>query len=87
MKIEVRLFGCFSEFEPDGLLQLQLPAGAESIGDARAAVGEHGLAHWPGFRPGLLGCSVFASTQSLLRDGAALPEDGRLCLLPPVSGG
>lgn len=87
MKIEIRLFGCFGEFERDGLLQLELPADTASVADARAALLAHGVAHWPRFKPDLLRVSAFASEDSLLRDGAAIPESGRLCLLPPVSGG
>lgn len=87
MRIEVRLFGCFSEFESDGLLRLDLPEDALSVADARAALHDYGLAHWPRYRPGLLDYSAFASSECLLRDGARIPEDGRLCLLPPVSGG
>lgn len=87
MKIEIRLFGCFSEFEPDSLLQLDLSDAAATVADARAAVQAHGLQHWPRFKPDLLRVSAFASEDSLLRDGAPIPADGRLCLLPPVSGG
>lgn len=87
MKIEIQLFGCFSEFEPDSLLRIELPEAAVTVAEARAAVNEYGLAHWPRFKPDLLRVSAFASEDSLLRDGAAIPQGGRLCLLPPVSGG
>jgi molybdopterin synthase sulfur carrier subunit len=87
MKIEIRLFGCFSEFEPGSLLRIELSAAAAKVADARAAVQAYGLAHWPRFKPDLLRVSAFASEDSLLRDGAEIPADGQLCLLPPVSGG
>ncbi|MBK9495781.1 MAG: hypothetical protein RJB37_601 [Pseudomonadota bacterium] len=87
MKIEVRLFGCFSEFEPDSLLQLDLPDGNAAVADARAALQAHGLQHWPRFKPDLLRVSAFAGEDSVLRDGDSIPTDRRLWLLPPVSGG
>ena len=87
MKIEIHLFGCFSEFEPDSLLRLDLPEAGLKVADARAAVQTYGEQHWPRFKPDLLRVSAFASEDSLLRDGASIPADGRLCLLPPVSGG
>jgi molybdopterin synthase sulfur carrier subunit len=87
MKIEIRLFGCFSEFEPDSLLRLDLPHAAAKVGDAREAIQAYGLQHWPHFKPDLLRVSAFASEDSVLRDGASIPADGCLWLLPPVSGG
>ena len=42
---------------------------------------------WPQFRAGLLDYSVFADQQSVLREHERLPEDGRVAILPPVSGG
>ena len=36
---------------------------------------------------GLLDYSAFADQQRVLRDHEALPDDGRVAILPPVSGG
>lgn len=86
MKVELQLFGAFRDLQPQAQLQLELPDGA-LVGDLRRAFADHAQAHWSGFRPGLLACSVFASESAVLRDGEALPGDGRMALLPPVSGG
>lgn len=86
MKIEVRLFGAFREYVPDALVQLEVADGA-SVGDVRAALERHGCAHWPGFQPALLQRSALASDSSVLRDAEPLPADGRMAVLPPVSGG
>jgi molybdopterin synthase sulfur carrier subunit len=86
MKIEVSLFGCFGEFEPGARLALDLP-GEPRIHDVRAAVDTYGRQHWPRFKSGLLAVSAFASEDCLLRDPAPVPANGRLAILPPVSGG
>lgn len=86
MKIELSLFGAFREFDPAATLSLHLPDGA-NVANLRAALLDHAQAHWPGFRPGLLAVSVFANSQSVLRDGEPLPADGQMAVLPPVCGG
>lgn len=86
MKIQLTLFGCFSEFEPGAVLELDL-ADAANLTDVRAAIDDYGRRHWPRYRPGLLGASVLASESELLCDEAAVPADCRLLLLPPVCGG
>jgi sulfur-carrier protein len=86
MTVTLSLFGAFREFEPTARLSLEVPEGAR-VADLRAAVDAHGRAHWSGFRPELLRVSAFASEAEILRDGDALPADGQLAVLPPVSGG
>ncbi|HSR65214.1 MAG TPA: thiamine biosynthesis protein ThiS [Xanthomonadaceae bacterium] len=86
MKIEIQLFGAFRDFEPAALVALELPADAV-VGDVRAALERHAVARWPRFQPALLQRSALASTSSVLRDHEPLPADGRMAVLPPVSGG
>lgn len=86
MKIELGLFGAFRDFDRTSRIELELPAGAR-ISDLREAVRAYGEQHWPAFRPGLLSHSAFASEEAVLRDGEAVPANGRMALLPPVSGG
>ncbi len=86
MKISISLYGAFRECDPRGSVELDVPEPAK-VSDLRAAFEAHGLAHWPAFKPGLLAASVFASESTLLRENEALPANGRLAVLPPVSGG
>lgn len=86
MQIELSLFGAFREFEANARLELTL-ADAACVRDLRNELQNYGEKHWPGFKPGLLARSVFASETSILRDAERLPDDGKLALLPPVSGG
>ncbi|MEO5566747.1 MAG: MoaD/ThiS family protein, partial [Luteimonas sp.] len=76
----------FREFDPGAQVTLELADGA-SVADLRAALRVYAQAHWPGFSPGLLQHSAFASDTTVLRDAEALPADGRMAILPPVSGG
>lgn len=86
MKVELSLFGAFREFDPKALVVLELPAGAR-VAELRAALRSYGEAHWPEFRAGLLARSAFASESTVLRDNDVLPDNGRMAILPPVSGG
>ena len=86
MKVQVSLFGAFRGFDPRAQVELDLPDGA-CVGDLRAALERHGRAHWQGFTPALLQRSAFASETTVLREADALPADGRMAVLPPVSGG
>lgn len=86
MKIEVKLFGAFRDHQPDARVPLELADGA-TVADLRAALAAHAAAHWPGFRPALLDYSAFASDTSVLRETDPIPADGRMAVLPPVSGG
>lgn len=86
MKVEVKLFGAFRDHQADGRVTLDLAEGAR-VGDVRHALEAYAGAHWPGFCPKLLGYSAFASEKAVLREADPVPEDGRMAVLPPVSGG
>jgi molybdopterin synthase sulfur carrier subunit len=86
MKIEVRLFGAFRDYDPVALVQLELPDDAR-VADVRAALDALGRTRWPRFQPELLRRSALASDSTVLRDHEAVPPDGRMAVLPPVSGG
>ena len=86
MKLLVQLFGPFRDFQPQSVLELDVADGA-TVAGARAALIAHASAHWPACTPGLLRSTAFASEDALLRDGDALPADGRIALIPPVNGG
>ncbi|MFA5684335.1 MAG: MoaD/ThiS family protein [Lysobacteraceae bacterium] len=86
MKVEVSLFGAFRDHQPDAQVTLDLPEGA-SVADLRTALHDHAKAHWPALPQGLLHYSAFASEQRVLRENEPLPADGRMAVLPPVSGG
>ncbi len=86
MKISLHLFGRVRDFGAAPELALEFP-GIVTGADFRAAFDAWARAHWPGYPPGLLQASAVATESSLLRADSALPADGRLALLPPVSGG
>lgn len=85
MHIEIQLYGALREAEPTGRIELDVDA--ETIATLRALVSRHVAARWPAAAQALLPKSAFASERSVLRDADAVPADGRLALLPPVSGG
>jgi molybdopterin synthase sulfur carrier subunit len=82
----VQLFGPFRDFQPQPFVELDVADGA-NIAAAREALATHAAAHWPACTPGLLRSTAFASEVALLRDGDALPADGRIAVIPPVNGG
>ncbi|HRO86742.1 MAG: MoaD/ThiS family protein [Chiayiivirga sp.] len=86
MKVEVKLFGAFRDHQPDGCVHLELAPGAR-VDDLRLALEAYASAHWPAFCPKLLKYSAFASEKAVLREADPVPEDGRMAVLPPVSGG
>ena len=86
MKVEVKLFGAFRAHDPGATLELELPDGAR-VADLREALDRHARAHWPAYRPELLKASAFASDKAVLREADPVPDDGRMAVLPPVSGG
>lgn len=86
MKVVVNLFGAFRDLQPQVQLELDLPEGAR-VADLREALADYARTNWSGFRPGLLACSAFASESAVLRDSDALPANGPMAVLPPVSGG
>ena len=86
MKIKLKLFAAFQDYEPEGQIELELADGAR-VADLRLALDGYGQRHWPKYRPGLLKYSAFASETTLLRDRDSIPVDGRMAVLPPVNGG
>jgi molybdopterin synthase sulfur carrier subunit len=86
VKIELSLFGAFRDYDPSARISLEIADDAR-VSELRDAVAAYGVAHWPDFRPGLLARSAFASDASVLRDAETLPREGRMAVLPPVSGG
>lgn len=85
MKMQVQLFGAFSDLVPGRVLELDVQG--EHIADLRQALRELLPQRWPAFRAGLLDYSAFADQQRVLRDSEPLPADGVVAILPPVSGG
>ena len=86
MDIEVKLFGAFRDHEPEAKVRLALADGA-SVADVRHALEAYASAHWPAFCPKLLKYSAFASDKAVLAEADPAPMDGRMAVLPPVSGG
>ena len=85
-QVEVQLFGAFREFEPQARVQLALADDAR-VGDVRNALAAHATEHWPPSSPKLLAHSAFASEHAVLRESDPVPADGKMAVLPPVSGG
>jgi molybdopterin synthase sulfur carrier subunit len=85
MHFEIQLFGALREAEPGG--RLALDAEVADIAALRRAVDLHAGGAWTAPMRALLARSAFASESCVLRDTDGIPADGRLALLPPVSGG
>lgn len=85
MEIELELFGALRNLEPGD--RLRLPVSGGSVGDLRGALASHASHHWPRAGAALLESCALATSTHILRDGQPLPEDGRMAVLPPVSGG
>ena len=83
--VEIQLFGALRECEVGGLLRLA--ASATDIGGLRLILAEHAQRCWSQQAVALVAHSAFASEITILRDVDAVPANGRLALLPPVSGG
>jgi molybdopterin synthase sulfur carrier subunit len=86
MLITLQLFGRFREFAATPEITLDFP-GIATVGEFRAAFDAWAQANWPAYRPGLLKASAIATESTLLHAGSPLPADGRIAVLPPVSGG
>ena len=85
MRFDIQLFGALREAEPGG--RLALDSDATDIASLRAAVARHADDRWPPSARALVARSAFASERAVLRDAEPVPADGRIALLPPVSGG
>lgn len=86
MQVTVELFGAFSDLSQNRQLQVEVIDGAR-VSDLRSAIHDHLQHSWPQFRPGLLRYCAFADSERILREQEHLPADGRVSILPPVSGG
>lgn len=86
MLITLQLFGRFRDFSPMPEIVLDLP-GVATVEEFRVAFDTWAQANWPGYSPGLLRSSALATDSDLLQATHPLPEDGRIAILPPVSGG
>ncbi|MFZ6696593.1 MoaD/ThiS family protein [Stenotrophomonas acidaminiphila] len=84
-QVNLQLFGAFSEL--DASREIVVDVAGDHVADLRQALRTLLQQRWPQFRAGLLDYSVFADQQSVLREHERLPEDGRVAILPPVSGG
>ena len=85
MDIELELFGALRGLEAGDCLTL--PVAGEHVADLRTALQAHAGAHWPSASAGILASCAFATSSEILRDAQPLPADGRMAVLPPVSGG
>lgn len=84
--VTVTLYGACRDLHPEPRVSLGL-ADTATVADLRRALPAC-FDGAPAARvASLLAASVFASDSTVLRDADALPADGRLALLPPVSGG
>jgi sulfur-carrier protein len=86
MMMTVQLFGRFRDFHSDPELVVELPE-VHTGADFRAAFDAWALAHWPSYNSGLLKACAIATESTLLHANSTLPADGRVAILPPVSGG
>lgn len=85
MNIELELFGTLRDLELGD--RLCLSVSGEYVADLRSALVVYAAARWPHISSGLLNRCAFATASSVLRDSEPLPADGRMVVLPPVSGG
>lgn len=83
--VDIQLFGALRDCEPAGRLRLSYDA--TTISALRQAVALHATQNWSVQARALIAHSAFASDTSVLRDADAVPANGQLALLPPVSGG
>ena len=86
MMITLQLFGRFRDFSTAPEIQVELP-GITTVAAFRDAFDAWALGHWPGYTSGLLRSSAIATESDLLQTRSPLPADGRIAILPPVSGG
>ena len=86
MNIQLRLFGACRDLHPEPVLQFTLADGSR-IADLRRALPAQFTHADSGRAAALIAASAFASDEELLRDNDPLPADGRVAIMPPVSGG
>ncbi|GLQ95487.1 MoaD/ThiS family protein [Dyella acidisoli] len=86
MKVHISLFGALRDADPRGFIELEAPEPC-TIGELRELLRDHLREHAPNISAGLIQRSAFASENEILHNHRALPENGQLAVLPPVSGG
>lgn len=86
MMITLKLFGRFRDFSTAPEIQVELP-GITTVAEFRNAFDSWARGHWPRYTSGLLRSSAIATDSDLLQAWSPLPVDGRIAILPPVSGG
>lgn len=86
MEIEVQLFGRFRDFAVQPVIRIALD-GVHTVAEFRRAFEAWACTHWPDYPPGLLQSAAIATESDVLQADNALPTDGRIAILPPVSGG
>jgi sulfur-carrier protein len=86
MKLRITLFGALRDADARGFIELDVPDHS-TIAQLRDAMQQHLHEHAPAISPGLIRRSAFASEDEILHDHRAVPENGELAILPPVSGG
>lgn len=85
MQVELELFGALRGLEAQDHLRLDVEGVA--VADLRAGLQAYAATHWPQAAQSLLRSCAFATASDILRDPQPLPADGKLAVLPPVSGG
>lgn len=85
MTLDLQLFGALRGLESGDRLQLAVEG--DTVAALRAALAAHANRQWPSISPGLLGKCAFSTDTEVLRDNDRLPANGRVAVLPPVSGG
>lgn len=85
MQVDLELFGALRGLEAEDRLQFAVEGAA--VADLRVGLQAHAASHWPQTAQALLRSCAFATASEILRDPQPLPADGKLAVLPPVSGG
>lgn len=85
LDIELELFGALRGLETGDRLVVSVTG--VNVADLRTALQAHASAHWPSASASMLASCAFATSSEILRDVQPLPTDGRMAVLPPVSGG
>lgn len=86
MKVRITLFGALRDADSRGFIELDVPD-QSTIATLREALQHHVRDHAPAISPNLVQRSAFASEDEILHNHRAIPENGQLAILPPVSGG
>lgn len=86
MNVTLQLFGVYRRFQDVESIDLPCPDGA-TIADLRRALCTYAATHWPDWDDAIVRRTAFASDEAILHAGDQIPADGRIAILPPVSGG